>query len=152
MKSVSLLLSLLVLHDASFSAEPVATRETPPYVPPVPKAGARANVQNVTPAEAEKLLAERKDLVVLDVRTPEEFEKGHLPGAKNVDFLGAQFAKNAAAFAGKPIVVHCAAGNRSAKALPLLDQKTFPQIYHLSGGYAAWTAAGKPVVSETKLR
>jgi len=107
-----------------------------------------ANVQNVSPAETEKLLAERKDVVVLDVRTPEEFAAGHLPGAKNVDFLDASFAKNAAAFAGKPVVVHCAAGSRSVKALPALDPKKFPQVYHLDGGYKAWTAAGKRVVTD----
>lgn len=125
---------------ASALAEVPVARKSPPITP------AAANVQNVSPAETEKLIAERKDLVVLDVRTPEEFAAGHLPGAKNVDFLDANFAKNVAAFAGKPVVVHCAAGSRSAQALPALDAKKFPQVYHLEGGYKAWTSAGKPVV------
>jgi rhodanese-related sulfurtransferase len=146
MKTCRPILLFAAILGTSALAEPSVGRKSPPFVPPiVPAAG---NVQNVSPTEVEKLIADRKDLVVLDVRTPEEFAAGHLPGAKNVDFLDANFGKNVAAFAGKPVVVHCAAGSRSAKALPVLDSKKFPQVYHLDGGYTAWASAGKPVVTE----
>lgn len=104
----------------------------------------------MTPAEAEKLLATRKDVVVLDVRTPEEFAAGHLKGAKNIDVLDDSFAKNVAALEGKPLLVHCASGGRSAQALPLLDPTKFSQVFHLNGGYKAWTDAGKPTVKPAK--
>lgn len=153
MKTSSLLLSLVLLSRAvSFAQVPVGSK-SPPYVPPFAKPSApaaeslKSNVQNVTPAEAEKLLAERKDIVVLDVRTADEFAAGHLPGAKNVDFLEADFAKRVGAYAGKPVIVHCAAGNRSAKAVPSLDPQKFPQVYHLDGGYKSWAAAGKPTIT-----
>ena len=143
---------MLLGRAVSFSQAPAGVK-SPPYVPPLAKPSApaakapSAKVQNVTPAEAEKLLAERKDVVVLDVRTADEFAAGHLPGAKNVDFLEADFATRVAAYAGKPVVVHCAAGSRSTKAVPLLDPAKFPQVYHLDGGYKAWVAAGKHVTT-----
>ena len=110
-----------------------------------PKQPAAAPVKNVTPDEVEKLLKERKDVVVLDVRTPDEFAAGHLAGAQNVDFFDKDFEKNAGAFAGKSVVVHCASGRRSAQAVELLKRKTFPEIFHLNGGFKAWVDAGKPV-------
>ena len=102
-------------------------------------------VKDVQPDDVEKLLKERKDVVVLDVRTADEFAAGHIAGAKNVDFFDKDFEKNIGAFAGKPVVVHCASGRRSAQAVELLKTKTFPEIFHLTGGFKAWTAAGKPV-------
>ena len=98
----------------------------------------------VTPEDAEKLLKGKKDVAVLDVRTPEEFARGHIPGAKNVDFFGDDFAKNVGALdPAAPVLVHCGSGKRSTQALPSLkNQKT---VYHLNEGFSAWEKAGKPV-------
>lgn len=111
----------------------------------VKKPAAAAAVKDVTPADVEKLLMERKDVVVLDVRTADEFTAGHLAGAQNVDFFGKDFEKNVGAFAGKSVIVHCASGRRSAQAVELLKKKGFPEIFHLTVGYKGWVAAGKPV-------
>jgi len=101
-------------------------------------------IKEVTPEEAEKLLKENSKIVVLDVRTPAEFAAGHIPGAKNADFLAGDVAKQAPALDPQtPILVHCAAGGRSAQSLPLLKDKRV--IYHLKGGFKAWEKAGKPV-------
>lgn len=102
-------------------------------------------VKDVTPADVEKLLKDRKDVVVLDVRTADEFAAGHLAGARNVDFFGKDFAKTASAFAGKSVIVHCASGSRSAQAVELLKKQGFPEIFHLTVGYKGWVAVGKPV-------
>lgn len=53
---------------------------------------ATAPVQNIDAASAAKLLAENGDVVVLDIRTPAEFERGHLKGALNIDYRAADFA------------------------------------------------------------
>jgi hypothetical protein len=50
-------------------------------------------IKNVSPDEAEKALKEQKNVVVLDVRTPEEFKAGHIAGAKNVDFKAPDFCE-----------------------------------------------------------
>jgi rhodanese-related sulfurtransferase len=102
--------------------------------------------QNVTPDQAEKLLKEKKEIVVLDVRTPEEFKDGHIAGAKNVDFQSDDFKKQVASLdKSKTYLVHCAAGGRSARALKVLEGDKFEHLYHLNDGFNGWKQAGKPV-------
>ena len=119
---------------------------------PKQAAGAKASAtKDVTPDEAAALMKNKPGAVlVIDVRTPDEFAEGHIPGAKNVDFLGDDFEKQIAALpADRPLIVHCAAGNRSAKAVAKIAalQRT-AQTFHLKSGFNGWKAAGKPV--ETK--
>ncbi len=103
--------------------------------------------KDVTPDEAEALLKGASKPLVLDVRTPEEFAKGHIPGAKNVDFFEDDFEKRVAALAESgPVIVHCAAGGRSAQALPKIAAlKKFGTIYHLKAGFSGWASAKKAV-------
>ena len=111
-------------------------------------AGAAVQVpeKNVSPDEAEKLVAEKK-VIVVDVRTPEEYDSGHIEGAVNINIQAADFAKKLAELdQTKPVLVHCAAGGRSTRSLPVLKEQKFPAIYHMNGGFKEWTAAGKPVV------
>ena len=99
----------------------------------------------VTPEEAEKLIKAKPNLVILDVRTEEEFADGHLARAMNMSVLNRDFAAQASTLEGQPILVHCAAGGRSTRALQVLKEKKFPEIYHLTSGYVGWIDAGKPV-------
>ena len=111
-----------------------------------PKAAASAETKDVTPAEAEALLKEKKNAVVLDVRTAEEFQAGHIEGAKNVDFMDDKFAEQLAGMdKNTPYVLHCAAGGRSTRALKKMNELGFKSIYHMNGGFNAWKEAGKPV-------
>ncbi len=104
-------------------------------------------VKHVDPEEAEKLLAENKQIVVLDIRTPREFSSGHIAGATNVNYNDPQFAKNLAALDKKrAYLVHCASGGRSTKSLEVLKEQGFENIYHLDGGLNLWKSVGKPVV------
>ena len=52
------------------------------------------------------------------------------------------------AFEGKPILVHCASGARSARALIKMTNLQFPEIYHMNAGMKGWQSAGKPVVKD----
>lgn len=107
-------------------------------------------VKDVTPAEAEALMKGAAKPLILDVRTPDEFAQGHIPGAVNVDFFGDDFEKGVAALKEKgAVIVHCASGNRSSQALPVITAlKKFGAVYHLKSGFKGWKAAGKTV--ETK--
>ena len=135
--------SLVLLSAAAFLASPLYAEDAPHTVPVAVPAGV---AKNVSPDEAEKLLKDNPKVVVLDVRTPEEFAKGHIAGAKNVDFKAADFAEKVAALdKGKSYLVHCAAGGRSSKALDLMKNKNFAAMYHLNEGFKAWEKAGKPV-------
>jgi phage shock protein E len=107
-----------------------------------------AEPKNVTPDEAEKLIQSRKDLIVLDVRTAEEFEGGHIKGARNLSFLDDGFEQKLKEVEGKPVLVHCASGGRSAKAVKQMLGKDFPELYHMNGGMKAWQDAKKEVVKQ----
>ncbi|MDF1851312.1 MAG: rhodanese-like domain-containing protein [Verrucomicrobiales bacterium] len=103
-------------------------------------------VRNVSAEEAKKLIEETADLVVLDVRTPEEFAEGHIKGAINIDFKAESFETEV----GKlnpdvPYVIHCRSGRRSAEALTQIKPMAFQTLYHLDSGFNGWQEAGLPV-------
>ena len=133
-------LLLTVVLNGAICAGPASAGKPP----------AAATVKNVAPDEAEALMKNSPNLIILDVRTPDEFAEGHIPGAMNADFLGDDFEKHIAALpADRPLIVHCAAGNRSARAVAkIAAMQKSAQIFHLKLGFNGWKAAGKPI--ETK--
>jgi len=91
-------------------------------------------------------MTEDKQNVILDVRTPGEFQAGHIPGAVNLDVNAPDFKPKAALLdRSKTYLVHCASGGRSAKACEQLNHLDFPNLYNLPAGFRAWAKAGKPV-------
>ena len=100
------------------------------------------SVQNVTPADAQKLLAESENVRVLDVRTPAEYAEGHIAGAINVDFKAADFADQVTKLdKNTAYILHCRSGRRSSSSLPILKDNGFGTIYHLNKGFNAWKEA-----------
>jgi len=100
---------------------------------------------NLNADEFAKLAADKSN-VILDVRTTSEFSAGHIAGALNLDVNAPDFQQKAAALdKSKTYLVHCASGVRSVKACESLDKLGFLKLYNLTGGYHAWTKAGKPV-------
>ena len=87
-----------------------------------------------------------KKVVVLDVRTPAEFARGHIAGATNLDFHAPDFrSKLEKLDKNRPYLVHCAVGGRSAQACKMMNQLDFKSLYDLKGGMTAWEKAGQPV-------
>ncbi len=132
---------LLLAAFVNFAPHAIAAEPKQPV-------GAKASTtKDVTPDEAAALMKGKPGVLVIDVRTPDEFAEGHIPGAKNVDFLGDDFEKQLAALpAERPLLVHCAAGNRSSKAVvKIAALKMSAEIFHLKSGFNGWKAAGKPV-------
>ncbi len=84
-----------------------------------------------------------KDMQLLDVRLPLEWDMGHIPGAKYI-FLPELTKKLDRLDKSKPVVVYCASGYRSSIAAGVLKQHGFT-VYNVPGSYKAWTAAGYPV-------
>lgn len=97
------------------------------------------------PAQANAWIASQKNLQLVDVRTPQEYAEGHLPGAKNIplDEVGARMGEVAK---DKPLLLYCHSGRRSGMALKAFREKGYDQAQHMRGGIAAWGAAGFPVV------
>lgn len=101
--------------------------------------------KNVDPKAAQALIADQK-ATVLDIRTPEEFAEGHIPNAKNVDFFSKSFRETLAKLdKDAPIVMHCQSGGRSGQALPIFKEMGFTKVFHMNGGFSAWSKAGLPV-------
>ena len=95
---------------------------------------------------AEIVAAPPDELVILDIRTPEEFAAGHLAGAINLDYYAADFeARLGQLDPSVPYVMYCNSGNRSGNTLPLMDSIGFQEVYELEGGIQAWLSAGEPV-------
>jgi phage shock protein E len=92
---------------------------------------------------------EKKDanLVLLDVRTPEEFAAGHIPGAVNIphDQLPNRLAELAGA-KNKEVVIYCRSGRRSAIAQETLTSKGFTSVKHLEGDMLKWQEEKRPTV------
>lgn len=108
---------------------------------------ASASAVVVGASEAVELLDERDDLVIIDVRTPEEFAGGHLAGAKLIDVQDPSFrAKVEALDRDVAYVVYCRAGNRSAVAVDIMQELGFVELYD-AGGFADLAAAGADVES-----
>jgi len=136
--SVVVLLALAVLPLRS--AEDPKAKSAHGDKPAVPKP-----VRNVGLEEFDKLRADSKN-TVLDVRTADEFAKGHIPGAVNLDYNSPDFQKKVAALdKNKTYLVHCAGGVRSAKACVAMDKLEFKSLINLEPGFRAWEKAGKPV-------
>ena len=84
--------------------------------------------------------------LVLDVRTPEEYQRGHVPGAINIPYqqVGARLTE-LGAVNGRDIVVYCEAGPRAQRAEMTLKQAGFERVYELEGDMAAWRQNRMPV-------
>ena len=88
----------------------------------------------------------QKNIQVLDVRTPGEYQTGHLKNALLADWMNQEeFAKKVSSLdKSKTVYTYCEVGGRSSKAATLLKEKGYT-VYNLDGGIAAWKQAGKPV-------
>lgn len=91
-------------------------------------------------------IAGRAAPLILDVRTPEEFAGGHVPGARNIsiDEL-AQRIGEIADHREQEVVVYCERGTRAARASEILADAGFVGVRHLEGDMSAWRAAGRPM-------
>jgi phage shock protein E len=101
--------------------------------------------QNVTAEEAKALLSIDNAPQVIDLRTPEEFASGHIPGAVMIDFKSPDFKTELAKLdRSREYLFHCKSGGRSTQSLDAWKELGFGKIYHLNKGMLSWTEAGNP--------
>jgi len=86
--------------------------------------------------------------LVLDVRTADEFNSGHISDANNADYYQTESFSNYLDKLDKtkPYYIYCRTGKRATAAMKLMTDKGFKKVYNLDGGITAWTSAGLPVV------
>ena len=98
-----------------------------------------SKVKDVSAEEAYTLINENNELVILDVRTKEEYDNGHIPGAKLVPVqILPMKIDELDKYKEKPVLVYCASGGRSPRAVDTLVNNSFKKIYHLSRGLSSW--------------
>lgn len=89
-----------------------------------------------------------EDLVILDVRTPEEFAEGHLEGAIMIDFYEDDFADQIADLdPDVPYLVYCRSGNRSGQTAAIMEELGFADVSDVDGGIVSWFDSGLPTVN-----
>lgn len=87
-------------------------------------------------------------VVVIDVRTPEEFATGHIANAVNMNVESPEFDTQVSNVAkSASVAVYCHSGRRSAIAADKMMKAGFTNIHNLDGGISAWIAAGQLVTS-----
>lgn len=103
------------------------------------------NLELITSEEMEELL-NLEDVQLVDVRTPSEYNEGHVPNAQNINFYDENFDEQIETLdKSKPIIVYCKSGGRSAKCASKLIEKGFEKIYDLEGGFSQWKFKGLTV-------
>jgi rhodanese-related sulfurtransferase len=134
---------------AANAAEPAAATKAASVPAAVPAANAPAP-QFALPDMSQAALLEHQakhadHLFVLDVRSPEEFREGHVPGAVNVpyDQIAARIAEVPK---DKDVVLYCRSGRRAGIAADVLAANGYTRLSHLEGDMPAWIAQGRPVV------
>ncbi len=102
---------------------------------------------------AKDFVARHEAAVILDVRTPVEYERSHITGAVNVSVQDESFQDMVVALdPNKTYIVHCTknpAGGRSSRALETLQRLGFKNLYSLEGGYVAWKDAELPLTESS---
>lgn len=112
------------------------------YEPTLEKATV-VSYQNVNVADFDKAISE-DDVIVIDVRTPEETAEGTVDRALELNFYDKDFSERLLALdKSKSYYVYCKAGGRSAKTARLMVKNGFSKVFNLEGGYTEWSATKK---------
>lgn len=104
---------------------------------------------SVTNLNVEDFAAKAADpsVVVLDVRTSDEFLSGHLARAENIDYNAGNFQNDIQGLdKTRTYLVYCRSGHRSGLATEIMAKQGFTHVFNLNGGIIDWTAAGKELV------
>lgn len=98
-------------------------------------------VKQLNSPEVSQLLKKNPKIVVLDVRTPEEFAMGHIKGAKNIDIRQSDFyARVDKLTKNVTYLVYCRTNHRSGMAVEYMSQHGFANIYQMMDGFPGWAA------------
>ena len=111
--------------------------------------GANGAIRHLGPAAVQEALRSDPTAVLIDVRTPGEFQGGHLAGARNLELDRLEaLAPQALPDKSAHLVVYCHSGNRSSFAVTILQRMGYTNLVNMTGGIAAWAQQGLPIVRD----
>jgi rhodanese-related sulfurtransferase len=107
---------------------------------------AKAAINEVSAAEVKKMIDNKEDIILLDVRDKEEYEPEHIPGAINISRGTLELKSNLIIpDKTKKIVVYCGIDRRSPLATKTLNDFGYKKAINMVGGLKAWKEAGYPL-------
>jgi rhodanese-related sulfurtransferase len=111
--------------------------------------------QNISATEFYKQIKNKSesDIRILDVRTPGEFNGGHLKNAGNIDFNDRKFVMELKGLRkDRPTYVYCLSGGRSSQAMQIMAREGFTEVYNMTGGIMAWRNAKLPLEGDRSAK
>lgn len=133
--------AILILISIAALSIPLATPDSGP--------GISSNAVNVSAADAYDIMQSRQDPVIIDVRTRQEYQAGHLDGAINLDYYSSGFLDRLKALnKNNTYIVYCRKGIRGGIALEMMRSLGFKEVYNILGGLALWAEEGWPMMGE----
>ena len=106
-------------------------------------------IKDISVKEAYDLIGKNKDnqgFIIIDVRTPQEFANEHIENALNLDYYSEKFRDELNKLdKEKTYLIYCRSGNRSGKALSMMKELGFREVYNMLGGIIQWKAEGYPL-------
>lgn len=101
--------------------------------------------ENLNVQEVSQLIKDKPEVVVIDVRTPQEHNQGHIEGSDLINFYDPNFKEKIAELDKEvEYVIYCRSGGRSANAVSVMKQLGFTNVHNMTGGMLAWDRAGLP--------
>ena len=120
---------------------PIGYDDVRGYASPLPSDATRA--MRIEPLDPRHAAGRTDGAILVDVREPHEWERGHLPGAVHIPY-GRLRERMGELPSGRPLIVYCATGVRSSLAASMLEGAG-REVRNLRGGFTAWRAAGLPI-------
>lgn len=112
-----------------------------------PHPATASSLRDVTPRAAFEALEADPSIVILDIRTPFEFKRGHVEGAINIDFYARDFADRILALEpDRTYVMYCQAGGRSHALMRAFSRTEFRDVMHIPAGFSGWRRERLPFV------
>jgi rhodanese-related sulfurtransferase len=105
-------------------------------------------IQEINVTELRDKFAQNEDFDLVDIRTPAEIARGVLPNAKALPMHLIPLKMEYFVNSGKPIILYCRTGSRSAQACMFLNQHGIQNIFNLRGGIVSWAQNGYQIEAE----
>jgi len=103
----------------------------------------------LSPSDAQKLIGENAGnpkFIILDVRTKDDYDQGHIEGAKLMNYYATNFLRMVSQLdPDATILIYCQKGRQSPQAFRALEKEGFSKLFILDGGLSEWVKAGLPL-------
>ena len=146
---IIILIVLWVVYSLTQPSLPIQSQSHSP-TSTLTGVGQQLVYKTISVSDARAMIQSSSNLLVVDVRTPEEYTQGHLKGAINIPLSDLQL-RIGGLEQNRPMLVYCQTGSRSAQASSILVKAGFTQVYNLDGGMTAWINSGYPTVNAVNL-